>query len=109
MLSLLMAGFKFCADEQPQIPTRVKLWKLHAPNPSPRNTMSILQQQIQELSLAEKIQLVQDLWDDIATTTDDLPLTQLQIADLDRRQKQYQAHPTDVSPWAEVQQRILDR
>ncbi|ANV86779.1 addiction module protein [Picosynechococcus sp. PCC 11901] len=71
--------------------------------------MSILQQQIQELSLAEKIQLVQDLWDDIATTTDDLPLTQLQIADLDRRQKQYQAHPTDVSPWAEVQQRILDR
>ncbi|ANV83846.1 hypothetical protein AWQ21_05290 [Picosynechococcus sp. PCC 7003] len=71
--------------------------------------MSILQQHIKELSLAEKIQLVQDLWDDIATTTDDLPLTQLQIEDLDRRQEQYQTDPTNVSPWSEVQQRILDR
>ncbi|OKH17496.1 addiction module protein [[Limnothrix rosea] IAM M-220] len=71
--------------------------------------MSVLSEQIKELSLAEKIQLVQDLWDDIATSTEELPLTPSQVEELDHRLIQHKDNPDDVSAWADVRQRILDK
>ena len=40
---------------------------------------------ISGLSVAERIQLAEDLWDSVAADTGDLPLTEAQTAELDRR------------------------
>lgn len=60
-----------------------------------------------ELSVPERIQLVEDIWDTIATVPQPLPLTELQREELDRRLEEYQKHPEDGSPWEEVKSRIL--
>jgi len=59
-----------------------------------------------ELSVAEKILRLQDLWDGIAADADDLDLTEAQRAELTRRLQAYRDGVAKSSPWAEVRQRI---
>ena len=62
-----------------------------------------------ELSVAERIQLVEDLWDSIAAVPEALPLTDAQREELDRRLDAYHRDPSAGSPWEEVQRRIKGR
>jgi putative addiction module component (TIGR02574 family) len=48
---------------------------------------------LQKLSKAEKLQLVEDLWDDIARLPDDLPVSAEEIALLDKRLAAHRAAP----------------
>ena len=59
-----------------------------------------------ELSVAERIQLVEDLWDSIAAVPEALPLSDAQREELDRRLDAYRRDPSAGSPWEEVQRRI---
>lgn len=63
-------------------------------------------QDIQELSVAERIQLVEDIWDSIAATPETLPLTDSQRQELDRRLQSYQEDPNASSSWEEVKARL---
>ena len=47
-------------------------------------------QEIQRLSVAERIQLVEDIWDSIATAPESLELTQSQRNELDQRLQAHQ-------------------
>jgi len=60
-----------------------------------------------ELSVPERIQLVEDIWDSIAAVPQSVSLTKAQCEELDRRLEDYRAHPEDGSPWEEVKSRIL--
>ena len=60
-----------------------------------------------ELSLPERIQLVEDIWDSIAAVPQALPLTGAQREELDRRLEDYRQHPEVGSPWDDVKRRIL--
>ena len=60
-----------------------------------------------ELSVAERIRLVEDIWDSIATSTQPLPLTQAQREELDRRLEDYEKPLEEGSTWEEVRSRIL--
>lgn len=60
-----------------------------------------------QLSLAERIQLVEDLWDTIAATPEAIPVTDAQKAELDRRLARYQSSPADGRSWAEVKAALL--
>jgi putative addiction module component (TIGR02574 family) len=62
---------------------------------------------IQRLSPAEKLALVSELWDDLATHPEDVPVTEAQIAELDRRMAEYRKDPTQVTTWEAIRQRIL--
>lgn len=62
-----------------------------------------------DLSPAEKLQLVQDLWDDIAATPEDIPVHDWQIAELERRRANLQKHPASGLDWNEVKRRIRSR
>ncbi|MSU80134.1 MAG: addiction module protein [Gemmataceae bacterium] len=62
-----------------------------------------------DLSPAEKLQLVQDLWDDIAATPEDIPVHDWQIAELERRRSNLQKHPATGLDWEEVKRRIRSR
>jgi putative addiction module component (TIGR02574 family) len=59
------------------------------------------------LSPAERIQLVEDIWDSIAEVPEAVPLTEAQRMDLDARLAAYHADPGAGSKWEEVKARIL--
>ncbi len=62
-----------------------------------------------DLSPAEKLQLVEDLWDDLAATPLDIPVADWQKVELDRRKANLTAHPASGLEWDEVKRRIRAR
>ncbi len=61
---------------------------------------------ITQLSTAERIQLVEDIWDTIAAQPEEMRLTEAQTQELDRRLSTYQQNPPAGASWQEVQQRV---
>lgn len=59
-----------------------------------------------QLSVSERIQLVEDIWDSIVTLPDAIQLTETQKKELDRRLYSYHNNPEDGSPWDLVKERI---
>ncbi len=66
----------------------------------------LLKVEISQLNIAERIQLAADLWDSIPEPHDEIPLTDAQKQELDRRLEQYQKDPTAGSSWEDVKQRL---
>ncbi len=66
----------------------------------------ILKVDISELSVAERIQLAEDLWDSILTDTNAAPLSEEQKQELDRRLETHRQNPKQGSTWEEVKQRL---
>ena len=62
--------------------------------------------EIAQLSVAERIQLAEDIWDTVAAAPDELPLPENQRAELDRRLQAYRNNPEPGASWQEVQQRV---
>ena len=62
-----------------------------------------------DLSPSEKIQLVEDLWDDLAATPSDVPVLDWQLAELERRKANLMSHPTSGLAWDEVLRRVQSR
>jgi putative addiction module component (TIGR02574 family) len=71
------------------------------------NKMSVAE--VLQLSVPERIQLVEDIWDTIASVPERIALTAAQREELDRRLEDYRQHPEEGSPWEEVRKRILTR
>jgi putative addiction module component (TIGR02574 family) len=61
------------------------------------------------LSVSERIQLVEDLWDSIAAETGEVPLTDAQIAELGRRFADIERDPKARDSWEVVRARIQKR
>ena len=62
---------------------------------------------ISKLSPAERLQLVEELWDSL--TPDEVPLTPTQAAELDRREALHNGDPTRGRPWRDVLDEIEQR
>lgn len=65
--------------------------------------------EIDRLSIPEKILLVEDLWDSIASDESSVPVPQSHVKELDRRLKRYGSHPGDILSLEELQRRIEKR
>jgi len=63
--------------------------------------------QVAHLSVVEKLDLVEDLWDSIAEEADNLPLQEWQAKLLDQRLAEVEATPGVGEDWATVKARIL--
>ena len=63
--------------------------------------------ELRQLSPAEKLALVSELWDDLAAHPERVPVAPEQIAELDRRLEGYRQDPTQVTTWEAVKTRIL--
>ena len=61
------------------------------------------------LSVPERIQLVEDIWDSIAEVPEQVKLTEEQKAELDRRLDAYHQNPDEGSPWEFVREQIRSR
>jgi len=62
-----------------------------------------------KLSTAEKILLLEDMWDNIASDESAVPVPQSHIKELDRRLRQYESSPGNLLSIEELQKRIEKR
>ena len=62
-----------------------------------------------DLSPPEKLQLVEDLWDDLAATPAEIPVHDWQKEELARRKANLMNQPTVGLSWDEVKARIRSR
>ena len=71
--------------------------------------MSRVQFDFSKLSIAERIQLAEDLWESISEEGADVPLTEAQKVELDRRLKDLERDPDAGEPWEVVRARVYER
>lgn len=62
-----------------------------------------------ELGLSEKLQLVEDLWDDIASAGGAIPVAAWQKEELARRKSDYLQNPDSGVSWEEAKERNRNR
>lgn len=62
-----------------------------------------------DLSPSEKLQLVEDLWDDLANTPEAVPLHDWQKQELARRKANLMNNPAAGLSWDEVRRRVRGR
>ena len=62
-----------------------------------------------DLSPSEKLQLVEDLWDDLAATPESVPVHDWQKDELARRKANLLKNPASALSWQEVQRRVRSR
>jgi putative addiction module component (TIGR02574 family) len=61
-----------------------------------------------KLSISERIQLVEDIWDSIAAEAPDaVGLSQAQKAELHRRLAAHRADPSTSIPWEQVRSKLF--
>ena len=59
-----------------------------------------------DLSPSEKLQLVEDLWDDLASEPESVPVHEWQKQELARRKANLVKNPASGLSWEDVRQRI---
>jgi len=62
-----------------------------------------------DLSPSEKLQLVEDLWDDLAATPESVPVHEWQKEELARRKANLMNTPASGLSWDEVKRRVRGR
>lgn len=68
--------------------------------------MTLQRKDWEHLSIPERIELVEDIWDSIAEESDRLQLTDAQRAELTRRLALYEQDPSAARTWSEVRERL---
>jgi putative addiction module component (TIGR02574 family) len=62
-----------------------------------------------DLSPSEKLQLVEDLWDDLAAAPEAVPVHDWQKQELERRRANLMKNPASGRPWEEVKRNVCAR
>jgi putative addiction module component (TIGR02574 family) len=68
--------------------------------------MNIKDTSIFDLSPSEKLQLVEDLWDDLAANPSEIPVYEWQKEELERRKANLMNKPASALSWIEVKRKI---
>ncbi len=68
------------------------------------NTVSVF-----DLTPPEKLQLVEDLWDDLAAIPEEIPVYEWQKEELARRKANLKSNPASGLSWAEVKLKVRSR
>jgi len=69
--------------------------------------MKVTAADLLDLSVAERIQLVGDIWDTVVEVPEAVEVTTEVLAVVRERLAAYRSDPEAGSPWAEVRERIL--
>ena len=70
---------------------------------------ALVKADILSLSVAERIQLAEDIWDSVLEVPESIPLTESEKSELDHRLDAYHRNPSEGSPWGMVRERIRNR
>jgi putative addiction module component (TIGR02574 family) len=61
---------------------------------------------IDRLSIADRLELVQEIWDSIAASQEEIPLTETQKQEFDRRIADLDANPNNILTWDEIKAQV---
>ena len=64
---------------------------------------------IDRLSVAERLRLIGEIWDSIATDVEREPLTEAQRREVDRRLAEHRANPDAAVTWEQAEAEALAR
>jgi putative addiction module component (TIGR02574 family) len=62
-----------------------------------------------DLTVAQKLQLMSELNDDLTVQLEQIPVSAEIVAELDRRMQEYERDPSKVTTWEAIQRRLLGR
>jgi putative addiction module component (TIGR02574 family) len=62
--------------------------------------------EILQLSVDERIQLVQDIWDSMVAVPEAISITEAQRRELERRLAEYEKDPDEGIPWEEFRKQL---
>jgi putative addiction module component (TIGR02574 family) len=62
--------------------------------------------EIRRLSVAERVELVEEIWETIEASPDSLPIPEAQRQELDRRLKLHLENPGAAQPWSSIRSRL---
>jgi putative addiction module component (TIGR02574 family) len=70
-----------------------------------------LREELSKLSVAERLELVQELWDSIADAfeREAFPLTEAQREEIERRIRELDEHPDRAIPWDQAREQLRAR
>jgi len=68
-----------------------------------------IKDEINRLELSEKLLLVEDIWDSIATSNSEIPMPEWQKQELDRRYKEYKEGRLELHDWKSVHEDLRDK
>ena len=71
--------------------------------------MSVRIEDILTLSVKKRLELIEEIWDSLASNPEAIPLTSAQRSELDRRKREHRADPSAATPWSEVRDRLQKR
>ena len=71
--------------------------------------MSIVRKEIQSLSVSDRLQLLEEIWDSLVETPEAVPVTAAQRKELARRRRAHARNPSGAKPWTEVRARLRRR
>ncbi len=66
-------------------------------------------QQILKLSVAERILLVETIWDSVEADSNHIPVTDEQIKIVEKRLAEYKKNPSKVKSWDKVKRDLLSK
>ena len=65
--------------------------------------------QLLELSVAERIQLIDDLWESVAADAESVPISEVQLKEARRRLEEHRADPSSAIPWEQLRRELYER
>ncbi|MGI8978657.1 MAG: addiction module protein [Pirellulaceae bacterium] len=65
--------------------------------------------EIRKLTTAQRLQLLDEIWDSLLEESHEFPLTSELREELDRRLEDCERNPNDCEPWEEVRKRLRDK
>ena len=71
--------------------------------------MSTVRTKVRSLSVADRLRLLEEIWDSLAETPEAIPVTDAQRKELARRRHAHAANPAATKSWAEVRARLTRR
>jgi putative addiction module component (TIGR02574 family) len=66
----------------------------------------LTREEIEQLSVAERVQLVEEIWESIGAMPEQLPLSETQRRELDRRLERHEREPARTVQWDEVRTKL---
>jgi len=68
-----------------------------------------IRDEIEGLELSEKLILVEDIWDSIATSNAEIPMPDWQKKELDKRYKEYKDGKLELHDWDTVHKELREK
>jgi len=68
-----------------------------------------IKNEITKLELSEKLLLVEDIWDSIAASNSELPISEWQKNELAKRYQEYKENKLELHDWKSVHEDLRDK